>query len=735
MTRQEFLVICDKLGAHYTTNGEYLSKCPCHEDDTPSLSLSLKDDKPVFHCHAGCLQQEVFKACISLLPTIERTDSSPYRSKNQIEHLYHNEDGSIYGRVVRSYYMQNGERKKRMFSSMWDPLTNNWMRTANGKLKGISAKEAPLYNLLGLLRAPLEKWVFIVEGEKKVDVLKPYGHVAVCNQGGAGKWRFDLCKHFVGRKCILVPDINEPGYAHMSEVAFMLRKAGVSHLKLLDLKDYLSEGEDVYDYIEKFGYAEFKKRVLEIRDFPELEVPENLNERIQHLAKEVVPFSAPEKARKATAKDYQEFFRNCIPVRRDIFTGEGMYFDSTTSLWDFVLNRLPTYKVEAEELMLGGYSIKFNVSRIQDQLEHFIQVLEPEFLIYREQWDGVDRLKDIAERVRFKESTDINCAHFEYFLKDWWVSAVKRAHYPEHQNRMIVLQGGQGIGKDYLVDNMCAGLGQWAVPFQVTDNHNKDMYLQLSQAMVLKIGEFDKTGRMHVSILKDIITSVNTQIRGSYERKAKTRPSRASFISTANVEDILRDYTGNRRYLVFRVRSIDKSRPITKQDSVQIVAQAWHMFSNGWEFDADTAAEAEEIMAREIEEMTPDHPEEFLITAYEEEFKEYVNDKTTHGLYRSPEDAVLEQNEANGIIERVAFRSDMPQKTVRTILKRMGYQKVTKTPQGKTTRVYTLSPQLKVSPSVIKELEHKKAEVIKKKQITDFIEDPDSEEDWEGFTN
>ncbi|MGA0615913.1 AAA family ATPase [Paracoccus sp. KR1-242] len=51
--------------------------------------------------------------------------------------------------------------------------------------------------------------VFVVEGEKKVDMLRDLGVPATCNHGGAGKWPSELTEHFRGADVVILPD-NDP---------------------------------------------------------------------------------------------------------------------------------------------------------------------------------------------------------------------------------------------------------------------------------------------------------------------------------------------------------------------------------------------------------------------------------------------------------------------------------------------------------------------------------------------
>ena len=45
----------------------WITCCPAHDDRSPSLSASLGDSGVlIFHCHAGCPQERVIRALISL---------------------------------------------------------------------------------------------------------------------------------------------------------------------------------------------------------------------------------------------------------------------------------------------------------------------------------------------------------------------------------------------------------------------------------------------------------------------------------------------------------------------------------------------------------------------------------------------------------------------------------------------------------------------------------------------
>ena len=72
--------IAKQLGNAKKANGQWVASCPVpghgkgKGDKNPSLSISINDDgKPLFHCHGGCSQEEVFNTIkdMQLLPELE----------------------------------------------------------------------------------------------------------------------------------------------------------------------------------------------------------------------------------------------------------------------------------------------------------------------------------------------------------------------------------------------------------------------------------------------------------------------------------------------------------------------------------------------------------------------------------------------------------------------------------------------------------------------------------------
>ena len=52
--------VLDRLEGVEKVGSGWKAKCPCHDDSSPSLSISEGDDgTPLWFCHAGCSQEAV----------------------------------------------------------------------------------------------------------------------------------------------------------------------------------------------------------------------------------------------------------------------------------------------------------------------------------------------------------------------------------------------------------------------------------------------------------------------------------------------------------------------------------------------------------------------------------------------------------------------------------------------------------------------------------------------------
>jgi 5S rRNA maturation endonuclease (ribonuclease M5) len=111
-----------------------------------------------------------------------------------------------------------------------------------------------LYRLPELLSADEQKTVYLCEGEKDCDALRKLGLVATTNSGGAEKWSDDYSEALRGRDVVILPDNDEAGKRHATQVAKSLNGIAAS-IKVVELPE-LSEHGDVSDWLAAGGTVE-----------------------------------------------------------------------------------------------------------------------------------------------------------------------------------------------------------------------------------------------------------------------------------------------------------------------------------------------------------------------------------------------------------------------------------------------------------------------------------------------
>lgn len=330
--------------------------------------------------------------------------------------------------------------------------------------------------------------------------------------------------------------------------------------------------------------------------------------------------------KRATYNDYIELIANQLgDLRRDLFTGDLHYFDRRRKKWFPVLAEISEGYLKSLCRDTEGY---FSAAALPDHILRYTHELPAKLLIDVPAWDGGERLNEIGRCVRCR---NLSQEHVTEFLKHWGASMWRRCYDPDVEgNRFLIFRGPQGIGKDWLIKQMLGGLGSYLCPMAIF-NQEKDTMDQLASSLVQHLEEYDRIHRTDVAALKNFITMTRARYRGAYARKAEYKTVRCSFIGSSNEDNLLRDATGNRRYIIFDVESIDWNYP--QGDSLQILAEFKALSTKG--FKASEGAEA--AMAEYLKAKTPISAERHFIddylAAWQGEISAALTDK--RGLYIS----------------------------------------------------------------------------------------------------
>lgn len=231
----------------------WMALCPAHDDHNPSLAIKEGDDgRILIVCHAGCESEAVLTTL-----GLDWSDISPST-----------QDHSEY--EIAATYDYTDEAKTLLYQVVRYRPKKFLQRRPDGKydwqwnLKGV---QRVLYRLPDVIEGvSKDRWILVVEGEKDADRLAGFGLVATTVPGGAGKWQNGYAETFQGAKVAIIPDNDEPGHKHATDIANALTTVAstVRIIKLPGLDDH----QDVSDWFNMQGTVEqLKQLIQETRSF------------------------------------------------------------------------------------------------------------------------------------------------------------------------------------------------------------------------------------------------------------------------------------------------------------------------------------------------------------------------------------------------------------------------------------------------------------------------------------
>lgn len=282
-----------------------LMRCPIHNDQGPSLSITVKDGSVLAKCFGACNDLEDRTAWFARLdawfqdpkplpdpkggtrrtasgdPTSGWGDERTRTPYTEVRHPYYDASGSWWGSKVRLRWEPNGkaihwispgdgteEVKREDVSgvhhgdgiserSRYDNNPPGTVRT----LMGTSEADLPLYRLKELLGLDPGSTVHLVESESSVDAAWDRGVPATCGPGGASAKPPNDISALGGLHVVLVPDEDEAGSKWLAIWKDALPSASVGRLpahvvnaatgerKGADLRDLLESGGSVDDLV------------------------------------------------------------------------------------------------------------------------------------------------------------------------------------------------------------------------------------------------------------------------------------------------------------------------------------------------------------------------------------------------------------------------------------------------------------------------------------------------------
>jgi len=247
--------------------------------------------------------------------------------------------------------------------------------------------------------------------------------------------------------------------------------------------------------------------------------------------------------------------------------------DLNTIRHEAALEGIEAFDSEVRGLLESNYVACYNP--VEDYLHHVGA------------WDGHDHIGRLAALV------PCSLPEWPQLFRRWFLSMV--AHWLQYDrlhgnNTAPVLIGPQGYRKstfcrlilppdlsDYYTDS---------VDFRT----DADAERYLGRFLLINVDEFDRLNDRQFTFLKHLFQKPVAQLRRSYSQAIEAQRRYASFMGTSNQHEVLRDPTGNRRYICVEVTApIRTDQPVNHR---QLYAQAMHALTHGERYWLDDADEA-----------------------------------------------------------------------------------------------------------------------------------------------
>ena len=294
----------------------------------------------------------------------------------------------------------------------------------------------------------------------------------------------------------------------------------------------------------------------------------------------------------------EEFLRRRYMFRRNTVTGDLEFQEKYRYvLWWQPLTEEAKNDINNAAIQEGIKVWPKDLERIL--VSRFTHQYDPvrEWLDALPQWDGRDRLGELADRV--KTQTPDWRENFKIWMRSM-VSQWRAGRDAMYGAQMVLmLVGGQGTRKSTFMRML---LPKDLMPFYIDriDFANKKEALRaLSRFLLINIDEYDQISKSQTAFLKHLIQRTDVKERKLYSTTFEQSQRYAAFCATTNSLVPLKDESGSRRYLVVEVDDVIDTDILGDRaiDYKQLYAQIVYEIEHGEEY-AFTGEREQQIVAR-----------------------------------------------------------------------------------------------------------------------------------------
>ncbi len=273
-------------------------------------------------------------------------------------------------------------------------------------------------------------------------------------------------------------------------------------------------------------------------------------------------------------------------------------------------------------------------------------------------WDGEDRLDRLCKELCCKND------YQRQAVKRWLIGGVARATRPGcTSTHLLVLFGEQGVGKSRFFRAM-SPRPEWftdaiVLKFGRGDTAHRDQEVLLQGKWVVEIPELAGIWKSDDNDTKNWLTLQSPRVSKKYDPDAVELPRRVLFGGTTNLDGVIQDATGSRRFAFLTIGGYKIDVEWVTKNAEQIWAQAktWLDEGENWWFN-------DEEFEAQIQENTAfkrSHPWEEAISDWSKDKSRFTTDDIFMYVLDKP-------------MERRTHKDSMD---IGSILKGLGFKKLT----------------------------------------------------------
>ena len=301
-----------------------------------------------------------------------------------------------------------------------------------------------------------------------------------------------------------------------------------------------------------------------------------------------------------------------MPVDRKIMTNINRMITYLTDKYDYRYNMVMKYteyvqkdgwqmyrpvdpriqKQMTLEVQLAG--IKVSIKDVRNFLEsNMIKNYYPidDYLFECDgKWDGKDHIRALARTVPTENP------YWEKWFYTWFLAMVNQWRSSDKRtygNSIVpLLISKQGYNKSTFCRRLVPDDLQWGYNDNLVLTEKHQVLQAMSQFLLINLDEFNQISpSVQQGFLKNLVQLPSVKVKRPYGKHVEEFPRIASFIATSNIDDVLSDPSGSRRFLCVEVTGpINVSR---RPNYEQLFAQALAALDRGEKpyFDISSTSE------------------------------------------------------------------------------------------------------------------------------------------------